>query len=315
MLASTPERKTLRAMPPQAHLVLPPLSSLLAESTPYKTQLPLISSFSTPHTPRYAHPHPQLSVKTKSPEPAPRKRKASVPSPTRDFAFISHSPATYPTQEPAIDNASLARRKRRRTSPNELAVLNQEFLAGSTPNKLRRTEIAARVCMTEKAVQIWFQNKRQSLRRLRCASKEVTELPPTPDLSLADGADDSSAAVSTHTVLATPLKPSFSKSHLAHFGASPAMAQLSPIRSLSASNLREVLSPSDRDSLVLNLTNKKQPEFARQCAVASTQVMTFRLAPPKDRKPLAPVDHNARAKASKELQCVQNLLSLRSATH
>lgn len=389
MLVSTPERTTapLPAITPLARsFVLPPLSALLAESTPYKTQLPLISSFPTPQTPRYVLPRstPHLSVKTKSPDAntsldsdadtstdaGVRKRKASAVSPTRDFAFISHSPATYPSQEPSIDNASLARRKRRRTSPNELAILNQEFVAGATPNKLRRIEIAARVNMTEKAIQIWFQNKRQSLRRLRCSDKEVTELPPTPDLSVADVTADVtdpsdantsyvplsshshsshshsshslsshsvlSGPVSTHTVLATPLKPQtkplatpvkpgLPKSHSAHF-ASPAMAQLSPIRSLSAPNVAQMsskdsslLSPmaadENRDSLVLNLTNKKQPEFARQCAVAATQVMTFRLAPPKDRKPLAPVDHNARAKSSKELQCVQNLLSLRSATY
>ncbi|KAI5960838.1 YOX1 [Candida pseudojiufengensis] len=96
---------------------------------------------------------------------------------SKSYAFISHSPSTYPSQEPSIDNAPLARRKRRRTSPNELNILNQEFEIGSTPNKLRRIEIASKVSMTEKAIQIWFQNKRQSLRKSNIIEKEICELP------------------------------------------------------------------------------------------------------------------------------------------
>ncbi|CAK9441963.1 uncharacterized protein LODBEIA_P57850 [Lodderomyces beijingensis] len=98
---------------------------------------------------------------------------------SKAYAFISHSPATFPSQEPAIDNAPLARRKRRRTSQQELNILNREFERGSTPNKSRRIEIAKCVRMTEKAVQIWFQNKRQSIRKQSCSQREVLELPPT----------------------------------------------------------------------------------------------------------------------------------------
>lgn len=268
------------------------------------------------------------------------KRKHSATLPTRDFAFISHSPATYPSQEPAIDNASLARRKRRRTSPVELAVLNEQFKLGLTPDKARRTEIAEKVNMTEKAVQIWFQNKRQSLRRMKHSEKEVTLLPPTPDTSalVAAGLDQ----VPLHA--STPLKPALVKSESQQFPRSPAMAQLSPIRSLSASNLRTLpvqmslqtpLRTSSQPSqastrlfsdcfqtslekqtpeLVMNLTNKKQPEFARQLAQASTQVMTFKLTP-KGRKPLGVVNSNTLNKAkppsSKDSQCIQSLLSLK----
>lgn len=145
----------------------------------------------TPATPRYA-----LQMPTPTLEPARDVANLSAESdesmndlmararkrlPARDFAFISHLPATYPSQEPAIDNALLARRKRRRTLPNELAILNLEFDVGQTPSKQRRQEIARRVCMLEKAVQIWFQNKRQLVRRLRQAEREVTELPATPE--------------------------------------------------------------------------------------------------------------------------------------
>ena len=105
---------------------------------------------------------------------------ASTPTDNKAYAFISHSLATFPLQEPSIDNAPLARRKRRRTSPHELNILNQEFALGTTPNKSRRIQIAKKVSMTEKAVQIWFQNKRQSIRKQLNLEKEITVLPPTP---------------------------------------------------------------------------------------------------------------------------------------
>lgn len=82
-----------------------------------------------------------------------------------NFAFISHSIATFPNQQPKIDNMQLARRKRRRTSPTELSILEQEFAANCRPDRARRERIALKVGMTEKAVQIWFQNKRQSFRK------------------------------------------------------------------------------------------------------------------------------------------------------
>lgn len=104
----------------------------------------------------------------------------SATNDSKAYAFISHSPATFPLQEPAIDNAPLARRKRRRTSPNELSILNREFEIGQTPNKMRRIEIAEKLSMSEKAVQIWFQNKRQSYRKQQNNEKEISELPSTP---------------------------------------------------------------------------------------------------------------------------------------
>lgn len=87
------------------------------------------------------------------------------PSAQGDIAFISHSPATFPHQNMLTDNANWARRKRRRTSPMELTILESEFKKCYKPTKMAREEIALKVGMTEKAVQIWFQNRRQSQRK------------------------------------------------------------------------------------------------------------------------------------------------------
>lgn len=100
----------------------------------------------------------------------------------KKYAFISHNQATFLSSEPSIDNARLARRKRRRTSPAELAILKSEFKKGTTPNRARRREIAKRVDMSEKAVQIWFQNRRQALRKSKIVKRMVVEVPKREEL-------------------------------------------------------------------------------------------------------------------------------------
>ncbi|CAK7902922.1 homeobox protein Yox1p [[Candida] anglica] len=258
--------------------------------------------------------------------------KTSSPIESKAYAFISHSPATFPNQEPSIDNAPLARRKRRRTSPNELSILNKEFEAGSTPNKLRRIEISKKVMMTEKAVQIWFQNKRQSLRKHSTSEKEVTELPQVSEPIL---------------TASTPIKPILTKSQ--SFVSPPPVIQASPIqkRSLSTNCLprlppstpllnkmifrsstpnMEMENPIDQQ-LVLNETKKKQPNFLNS---RSSSTMTFKLAPAKtkspkreqaERKPLSELSVNVPNKVNAKLEsvkktgeneCIVNLLSLRA---
>lgn len=331
---------------------LTPLDTSAANSTPVNT------SAANTSVDYDADTSMNSSINDSMVKPATKRKASSTISPTKDFAFISHSPATYPSQEPSIDNASLARRKRRRTSPHELAILNLEFDLGSTPNKSRRIDISKRVNMTEKAVKIWFQNKRQSLRRLKCADREITELPPTPDSSVLASAPVTDPAP-TPIVESTPIKPVLTKSHSQEF-VNRVMDQLSPIRSYSTPTLAQKVpgkkekaakapllsrmlaaedeKPSkENGNLVLNLTNKKQPEFVRSAPAASNQVMTFKLAPSSagsantptflaatnvptgkstTRKPLGQVDTNIilapSAKAAHESQCVHNLLSLKS---
>ncbi|CAI1857855.1 hypothetical protein SEUBUCD646_0B05510 [Saccharomyces eubayanus] len=83
----------------------------------------------------------------------------------RSFAFITHSQETFPKKEPKIDNARLARRKRRRTSSHELGILQTAFDECPTPSKTKRTELSEQCNMSEKSVQIWFQNKRQAAKK------------------------------------------------------------------------------------------------------------------------------------------------------
>ncbi|KAI9717677.1 MAG: hypothetical protein M1812_004622 [Candelaria pacifica] len=82
------------------------------------------------------------------------------------FAFLVHSQNTLPNNlPPDVDNKSLARQKRRRTSPEDQIVLEGEYARNPKPDKAARMEIVKRVALGEKEVQIWFQNRRQSTRR------------------------------------------------------------------------------------------------------------------------------------------------------
>lgn len=91
----------------------------------------------------------------------------------RAFAFITHSQETFPKKEPKIDNAPLARRKRRRTSTQELNILQAEFDLCPAPDKHKRQELADRCNMSVKAIQIWFQNKRQSSKKQRIPANKL----------------------------------------------------------------------------------------------------------------------------------------------
>jgi len=300
---------------------LPSVDSLATPSTQTGRVPSLANSHYLPQQFPFRHPVPQHTAQT------PSKRARSMPTPIstnpnssfdtsdndisinggevtvkktktspineKSYAFISHSPVTFPSQEPSIDNAPLARRKRRRTSPNELSILNNEFEIGQTPNKLRRLEIAEKVSMTEKAVQIWFQNKRQSLRKQTSVEKEITELPSTVSIS-------------------TPIKPTLRKSESQPFIPSPSaftakhrprsttslpIAQISQPTMDTPTNQRTVFNSlstpnssyinydesntsidSTSPNLILNETSKKQPVSLNS---NTSSTMTFKLMPAK----------------------------------
>ncbi|KAL2788433.1 hypothetical protein BJX66DRAFT_340232 [Aspergillus keveii] len=107
-------------------------------------------------------------------EPAAAAYSSSPPSTqtsdstgaSSSYAFLVHSQKTL-TQNlpPRVDNKLLARQKRRRTSPEDHAILESEYQHNPKPDKAARASIVSRVSLGEKEVQIWFQNRRQNDRR------------------------------------------------------------------------------------------------------------------------------------------------------
>ncbi|KAK9366026.1 hypothetical protein V1509DRAFT_631033 [Lipomyces kononenkoae] len=182
--------------------------------------------------------------------------------PRSTYAFISHSPTTYPLREPEIDNPPLARRKRRRTSPNELQILYSEFERCPKPPRVTRIAIAERVGMTEKAVQIWFQNRRQSSRRAAqqnsdvnvnatTANTDASPSEPTKQHSPTDNSIQSSSSFSTSSSpgpespsSVTSVEYDYSKSHDVNLAPTIQIIPPSLTRSDSATSSKGVLTPT-----------------------------------------------------------------------
>ncbi|KKK15280.1 hypothetical protein P175DRAFT_0522635 [Aspergillus ochraceoroseus IBT 24754] len=108
-------------------------------------------------------PEPSTLAFSSSP-PSTQTSESAAVSP--NYAFLVHSQKTL-TQNlpPRVDNKLLARQKRRRTSPEDHAILEAEYQRNPKPDKAARTNIVNRVSLGEKEVQIWFQNRRQNDRR------------------------------------------------------------------------------------------------------------------------------------------------------
>jgi len=59
----------------------------------------------------------------------------------------------------------LNKKKRQRTNPDQLAILEQIFQTDKMPNQQTRVQLADQLGMSSRRVQIWFQNKRAKVKR------------------------------------------------------------------------------------------------------------------------------------------------------
>ncbi|KAA8646321.1 hypothetical protein EYZ11_008448 [Aspergillus tanneri] len=111
-------------------------------------------------------PEPSVAACSSPPSTAQASESAAAAAAALNYAFLVHSQKTL-TQNlpPRVDNKLLARQKRRRTSPEDHAILEAEYQHNPKPDKAARGDIVKRVSLGEKEVQIWFQNRRQNDRR------------------------------------------------------------------------------------------------------------------------------------------------------
>ncbi|KIX05389.1 uncharacterized protein Z518_06261 [Rhinocladiella mackenziei CBS 650.93] len=77
------------------------------------------------------------------------------------YAFQVHRHSSISSTTPAAK----VKAKRRRTSPQDHAILEAAYVKNSKPDKAERALIVRQVDLGEKEVQIWFQNRRQNDRR------------------------------------------------------------------------------------------------------------------------------------------------------
>jgi len=72
------------------------------------------------------------------------------------------------------------KKKRQRTSPEQLAILEQIFQTDKMPSQQTRVQLADQLGMSSRRVQIWFQNKRAKVKRGLGRSSDGLQ-PPSPE--------------------------------------------------------------------------------------------------------------------------------------
>ncbi|GAA5947462.1 hypothetical protein JCM3765_001688 [Sporobolomyces pararoseus] len=124
------------------------------------------STHTLPHLPRYTP--PDLPRATLPPVPSQQLENA-VPS-TSNGSILPPLPPTLPSSQlsersgnDSVGTAEnpLIPKRRRRTSPTELAILEEEYQRNQRPDQPERAKIAQRLGMTNRAIQVWYQNRRQ----------------------------------------------------------------------------------------------------------------------------------------------------------
>ncbi|KAF8639571.1 hypothetical protein AX17_001473 [Amanita inopinata Kibby_2008] len=110
----------------------------------------------------------EIDPQRTEPRPAsPYNRSASHVAQST-FMPSSVSPTGTTTEEPTI------KKKRKRADANQLKVLNETYNRTAFPSTEERLALAKLLDMSPRSVQIWFQNKRQSMRQTNRQSSSAS---------------------------------------------------------------------------------------------------------------------------------------------
>ena len=66
-------------------------------------------------------------------------------------------------------------KKRTRATPEQLAVLEETFITNTSPNSKLREQLSRRLGMSERSIQIWFQNRRAKVKMMHKRSCQMQE--------------------------------------------------------------------------------------------------------------------------------------------
>ncbi|KAG5339408.1 Homeobox protein YOX1 [Termitomyces sp. T112] len=106
------------------------------------------------NTDPYGYSDPSRSEHHRSSSPYGRSSSHAVPTST-----------TPPPVSPTTPEESTIKKKRKRADARQLKVLNETYNRTAFPSTEERLALAKELDMTARSVQIWFQNKRQSMRQ------------------------------------------------------------------------------------------------------------------------------------------------------
>ncbi|KAL4891052.1 hypothetical protein BDV59DRAFT_73425 [Aspergillus ambiguus] len=115
------------------------------------------------------------TVPASAPTTASPSSAASTPSPSTSSATTAPASGQRRPQRKSTLTQQQKNNKRQRATQDQLVTLEMEFNKNPTPTAATRERIAQEINMTERSVQIWFQNRRAKIKMLAKKSIETGE--------------------------------------------------------------------------------------------------------------------------------------------
>ncbi|TCD71244.1 hypothetical protein EIP91_011722 [Steccherinum ochraceum] len=170
-----------QAMTPASHLRSPSTAGYPTSFASNQQQLHA-AAYGYPQAPDPRNLPPPVSSMPYDTTGAPIPRRTSM-SVDRTSRLSVHAPSPYARQPPQMSSTynpepePMIKKKRKRADAEQLKVLNETYARTAFPSTEERIELAKKLGMSARSVQIWFQNKRQSMRQ--STRQASTHAPPT----------------------------------------------------------------------------------------------------------------------------------------
>ncbi|KAK2811295.1 hypothetical protein FQN49_008466, partial [Arthroderma sp. PD_2] len=152
-------------------------------STPNSASVMSDAAFATPAG--ISTPTDNMSLATPPPTATSQASSSSSSTTTTTTAMTSanatasDSPSTRPASRRPPRKSTLTQQqknhKRQRATQDQLVTLELEFKKNPTPTAAVREQIAENINMTERSVQIWFQNRRAKIKMIAKRGIETGE--------------------------------------------------------------------------------------------------------------------------------------------
>ncbi|KAJ3325111.1 hypothetical protein HDV06_004867 [Boothiomyces sp. JEL0866] len=111
------------------------------------------------------------------------KELLNMPAEDKKLSWVVSNVSSY-----NLKTNTEGKKKRQRTSQEQLQALSALFAQNPLPTAKQRQELAAQVGMTPRGVQVWFQNKRQTIKRMQRPVSPVSERSDEDNLDIAASA-------------------------------------------------------------------------------------------------------------------------------